>query len=445
MIPQIGAPASPAPEQDDGWGSRGFITFGVICTLILAVGFGGWAATATLSGAVIASGQLRVETNRQIVQHLDGGVVGDIFVRDGDVVEAGEVLLKLDDTLLRSELSALESQLFEIMARRGRLEAAQIDSPTVNFDPELSEFAKSNSEIQALMFGQRSLHAAKRESVDKEVEVMQERKLQLEDQIIGAEAEVTSLKEQSRLIEKELTDMRALLKKNLVQAGRVLSLEREAARLQGEAGRLVAQIAQLRGQMSQIEIEALRLEASVREEAISELRELGFRELELKERRLSLLERLSRLDIRSPRPGVILDMTVHAIKSVVRPAEPILYVVPSDSELIVEAQVEPINRDEVFKGQETVLRFSGLNTRTTPELFGRVTTVSSDAITDEQSGLAFFKAEVTLNDGELEKLVGEELVAGMPVEVYIQTGEQTPFTYLFRPVTDYFEKALAEN
>ena len=445
MTPQIGGPGGGAGAKDDGWGGKGFVRFGLICVLILGGGFGGWAATASLSGAVIATGQLRVETQRQIVQHLDGGVVGEIFVRDGDRVEAGEVLIKLDDTLLRSELSALESQLFEIIARRGRLEAAQTESPDVVFDPELEEIAKDNPQIKKLMAGQRSLHKAKRESITKELEVMEERKLQLEDQIVGADAEVASLTEQSRLIGKELADMRALLKKNLVQAGRVLSLEREAASLQGESGRLISQIAQLRGQISQIEIEGLRMAAAVREEAITELRELGFRELELKERRLSLLERLARLDIRAPRPGVVLDMTVHAIKSVVRPAEPILYVVPSDSSLVVEARVDPLNRDEVVMGQETVLRFSGLNTRTTPELFGHVKNISTDAITDEQTGMAFFKAEVTLDEGELEKLAGEELVAGMPVEVYIQTGERTPFNYLFRPVTDYFNTALREQ
>lgn len=444
MTPQIGGPAG-AAASDDGWSGKGFIRFGLICVLILGGGFGGWAATASLSGAVIATGQLRVETNRQIVQHLDGGVVGEIFVRDGDQVEAGEVLIELDDTLLSSELAALESQLFEIMARRGRLEAAQIDSPDISFDPEILERAQTNPQIDALIKGQSSLHAAKRESVEKEIAVMNERKLQLEDQIVGTDAEVASLTEQSRLIGKELADMQALLKKNLVQAGRVLSLEREAARLQGEAGRLISQTAQLRGQISQIDIEALRMEATIREEAITELRELGFRELELKERRLSLKERLSRLEIRAPRPGMILDMTVHAIKSVVRPAEPILYVVPNDSELIVEAQVEPINRDEIGTGQETVLRFDGLNARTTPELMGRVKTISAAAITDEQTGLSFFKAEVTLNDGEIEKLVGEELVEGMPVSVYIQTGERTPFNYLFRPVTDYFETALKEE
>ena len=332
-----------------------------------------------------------------------------------------------------------------IIARRGRLEAAQSDAPEIVFDPELEDAAKNDPRIQNLIAGQRSLHRAKKESIAKELEVMEERKLQLEDQIVGADAEVASLTEQSRLIGKELADVRELLKKKLVQAARVLSLEREAARLQGESGRLISQIAQLRGQISQIEIEGLRMNAAVREEAITELRELGFRELELKERRLSLKERLARLDIRAPRPGVVLDMTVHAIKSVVRPAEPILYVVPSDSALLVEARVDPLNRDEVVMGQETVLRFSGLNTRTTPELFGHVKTISTDAIVDDQTGLAFFKAEVTLDDGELEKLAGEELVAGMPVEVYIQTGERTPFNYLFRPVTDYFNTALREE
>ncbi|MEL7467569.1 MAG: HlyD family type I secretion periplasmic adaptor subunit [Pseudomonadota bacterium] len=445
MTPQIGGPAGAGASTDDGWSGRGYIRFGLVCVLVLAGGFGTWAATASLSGAVIATGQLRVETNRQVVQHLDGGVVGEIYVRDGDIVEAGEVLIKLDATLLQSELAALESQLFEIMARRGRLEAAQIDRSDVTFDQEIIDRAESDIQISNLLAGQRSLHAAKRESVAKELAVMDERKLQLEDQIIGTDAEVASLTEQSRLIGQELDDMRVLLKKNLVQAGRVLSLEREAARLQGESGRLISQIAQLRGQISQIDIEALRMDAAVREEAITELRELGFRELELKERRLSLLERLSRLEIRAPRPGTVLDMTVHAIKSVVRPAEPILYVVPSDSDLIVDARVDPLNRDQVDPRQETVLRFSGLNTRTTPELFGEVKNISRDSIVDEQTGMAYYKAEVAFREGELEKLEGEELIAGMPVEVYIQTGDRTPLNYMVKPITDYFNRAMRED
>ncbi|MEM0945666.1 MAG: HlyD family efflux transporter periplasmic adaptor subunit, partial [Pseudomonadota bacterium] len=199
------------------------------------------------------------------------------------------------------------------------------------------------------------------------------------------------------------------------------------------------------GQISEIKIETLRLQDSRREEAITQERELGYRELELKERRIALREQLNRLEIRAPRPGVVHDMTVFALKSVVRPAEPVLYIVPSDTGMLVEAQVEPLNRDQVQPSQDVVLRFSAFNTRTTPELFGKVSRVSSDTLIDEASGMAYFSAEVVLNEGEIEKLEGQELVAGMPVEVYIQTGERTPFNYLVRPVTDYFAKALREE
>ncbi len=440
-----GPPGATAPQRDDGWGAQKYIRFGLICVLVLGGGFGGWAATASLKGAVIASGQLRVETNRQVVQHLDGGVVGDIRVRDGDAVEAGEILISLDDTLLRSELIALESQLFEIVARRGRLEAAQIDADNIVFDNELLEFAQLNPQVAALIEGQRALFFARRDSTAKQIEVLVERKAQLGEQIIGAQAELDSLARQSELIEEELVGVRKLLKSGNIPKSRLLSLEREAARLVGDAGQLTAQAAQLKGQISEIDIEQLRMAATLREEAITELRELGFRELELKERRLSLRERLSRLDIRAPRAGVVLDMTVHALKAVVRPAEPILYVVPSNTEMVVDARVEPINIDQMFRGQEAVLRFSAFNARTTPEIFGHINTVSPDSIVDEQTGMSFYKAEIKLNEGEIEKLEGQELIAGMPVEVYIQTGDRTPLNYMFKPVTDYFNRALREE
>lgn len=432
-------------KSSDGWDARGFIRFGLVCVAILGGGLGTWAATAKLAGAVIATGQLRVQNNRQIVQHIDGGVVGAILVRDGDTVAAGQVLVRLDETVLRSELTVLESQLYEIVARRGRLEAAQIESKTIEFDEELLAEALHNPDVAKLLDGQQALFNARRESTSKEMEVMSERKVQLGDQIIGAEAEVASLVRQSELIEEELVGQRKLLKQGLAQAARVLSLEREAARLRGQSGQLTAQIAQLRGQISEMDIEELRLTAGLREEAITELRELGFRELELKERRIALRERLSRLEIRAPLPGVVLDMSVHAVKSVIRPADPILYIVPNNTELVVDARVEPINIDSLFRGQDAVLRFSAFNSRTTPEVFGTVATVSPDSIVDEQTGMSFYKAEVKLKAGELAKLEGQELLPGMPVEVYIQTGERTPFNYFAKPMTDYFTRALREE
>ncbi len=434
-----------AETRKDGWSAGGFIRFGIFCVILLGAGLGGWAATAKLQGAVIAPGQMQVENRRQVVQHPDGGVVGEILVREGDLVEAGEVLVRLDGTTLRSELTVLESQLYELMARRGRLQAEQADWDKISFDPELVEVAETNPEVRSLLEGQRALFEARLGTMANEIDVMRERQEQIREQIEGAKAEIDSLERQRQLIAQELESQRELLRKGLAQASRVLALEREAARLDGQRGQLVAQAAQLKGEISEIEIELLRLGATRREEALAELRDIGYRELELKERRIALREQLSRLDVRAPVGGVVLDMTVHALKAVVRAAEPILHIVPSDSALVVNAEVDPTNIDAVHPGQEAVLRFSSFNARTTPVLYGTVSKVSPDAFKDEETQRSFYRAEVTLREGEIAKLEGQQLVAGMPVEVFIQTGERTPIQYLLKPITDYLNRAMREE
>lgn len=443
MTPQL---PGPAPQSsDDGWSASGYIRFGVICVVLLVGGLGGWAATAKLAGAVIASGQLRVEAQRQVVQHIDGGVVGEILVKNGDVVRAGDVLIRLDATTLRSELAVLESQLFEIMARRARLLAEQAEQAKIRFPDELVEIAGDREDVRTLVDGQQTLFDARRQTLTSEMLVMDEREGQIREQIEGVLAEMEALEKQRELVQKELVAMRTLQEKGLAQVNRVLALEREEARLLGEFGQMKAQGAQLKVQISELKQERLRTMDTRREEAITQERELGFRQLELMERRIALNERLSRLDIRAPRPGSVLDMQVFALKSVIRPADPILHIVPNDTGMVVDARVEPINRDQVGPGQDVVLRFSAFNTRTTPEVFGKVMTISNDTLTDEAQGISYFLAEVSLNEGEIDKLEGEELVAGLPVEVYIQTGERTPLNYMLRPVTDYFNRALREE
>ncbi len=435
-----------SPQRaSDGWSGGRHIRLGIFFVLVLAVGLGGWAATARLQGAVIAPGQLEVENRRQVVQHPDGGVIGEILVREGDLVEAGEVLVRLDGSTLRSELAVLESQLYELMARRGRLVAEQTDRESIRFDPELIAAAKADPDINALLDGQQALFEARISTMQREVEVMRERQAQIREQIAGSEAQIASLARQRELIGEELASQRGLLDKGLAQASRVLALEREAARLDGERGRLVAQTAQLKGEASQLETEVLRMQATRREEAITQLRDAGYREMELRERRIALGERLSRLDVRAPVAGVVLDMTVHALQSVVRAADPILHIVPTDSKLVINAEVEPTHIDLVHPGQEAVLRFSAFNARTTPVLFGTVSKVSPDAFTDEEARRSFYRAEVRMSEGEVAKLEGQELVAGMPVEVFIQTGERTPIQYLVKPITDYLSRAMREE
>lgn len=427
------------------WNAGRYIRNGLLFAALLVFGLGTWSATARLAGAVISPGQLRVESQRQVVQHPDGGVVGDILVRDGDVVAAGDVLIRLDGTRLRSELAVLESQLFELIARRGRLEAEQIEAETISFDSELLDAAAAEPEIAELIEGQRELFRARSNTLGREIELIGERREQLREQVTGTNAEIASLERQAELIGKELADQRSLFEKGLAQATRVLSLEREAARLEGSRAQLVSQVARLRGQVSELGTEQLRLEADRREQAVAELREIGFRELELQEKRLALLEKLSRLAVRAPRPGVIHDMAVHALQAVVRPADPILYIVPNDTALVVDARVDPIHIDQLHPLQDAVLRFSTFNARTTPEIFGTVARISPDAFRNETTGATYYLAEVALKPGELDKLGKNELIPGMPVEVFIQTGERTPLNYLLRPITDHFARAMREE
>ncbi len=432
-------------HETDGWGARGHIRIGLVFVALLVGGLGGWAMTAKLQGAVIAVGQLQVETRRQVVQHPDGGVVGEILVREGDLVKGGDVLIRLDGTTLISELVVLEGQLYELMARRARLSAEQNGAYDIVFDEELVAAAEADRDIKALMDGQRALFEARRRTLTREFEIIGERKVQIREQITGVEAEIAALVQQKDLIGEQLASQQILLDQGLAQASRVLALRREAARLEGERGQLVAQAASLKGQGAELDAEGLRLEAARREEAITTLRDLGFRELEMKQRRIALQERRSRLDIRAPMGGVVLDMTVHALKSVIRSAEPVLYIVPSDSTLVVDARIDPIHIDVVHAGQEAVLRFSAFNTRTTPEVLGIVAKLSPDAMVDEKTQQPLYRAQVLMKAGELVKLKGHELIAGMPVEVYIQTGVRTPINYLLKPITDYFNRAMREE
>jgi len=247
------------------------------------------------------------------------------------------------------------------------------------------------------------------------------------------------------LVGRELTDLRGLLAKGLAQASRVLALERENARLLGQAGEIKANIARLKGQISEIEIQLLGLDSTQREEAITELRDFEYRENELREQRNSLIETLDRLEVRAPRPGRVLGMTIYALRSVVRPAEPILYIVPSDEELVVEARIETINIDQIYPGQNARLRFSAFSARTTPEVPGKVVKVSPDTFTDEATGMSYYSAELKFDLDSLASFNDLELIAGMPVETYIQTGDRSPFSYFTKPLTDYFNKALRDD
>ncbi len=425
--------------------ARGPLLVGFLTLALLLGGFGTWATFASISGAVVATGQIEVEQNRQVVQHPDGGLVAEVLVREGDTVAAEDVLVRLDERVLTSELAIVEGQLFELMARSARLEAERDQTTDITFDDELIEVSQNSRDVAEQMEGQLRLLEARAASVEQEVAQLEKRRGQIATQINGINAQQGALDTQITLIAQELADQQSLLDRGLAQASRVLSLQREEARLRGELGELIASEGQAQERVTEIDIEILRIATRIREEAITQLRDLQFRELELAERRGALRLRLSRLDIRAPVGGVIFGLQVFGPGAVVRPADPVMYLIPQDRPLVITSQIPAIDVDQVYLGQPVTLRFPAFDARTTPELFGKVTRVSADTFADERTGQTFYRAEIVPDDGEMGKLEGLALVPGMPVEAYIRTGDRSPLEYLIRPLAVYFNRALRED
>ena len=431
-------------EQDPKkrWSTRGPMTAGLLALVLLVGGFGTWAVMAQITGAVITSGQIEVDRNRQVIQHPDGGVVAEILVDEGDTVAAGDLLIKLDATTLQSELAIVEGQLFELMARRGRLEAERDGIETLTFDPILMA-APTGSE---LMEGQRRLFDARLESTKRATEQLDQQRAQIASQLDGISAQQTALDTQKTLISQELGDQQKLLDQKLVQASRVMGLQREEANLLGRVGELTASAAQAAERMTEIDIQVLTLTTTRREESITRPRDLQYNELELSERRRTLVRQLDRLDIRAPVSGVVYGLQVFAEQSVIRPADPVMFLVPQDRPLVIATKVRPVDIDQIHLGQDVILRFSAFDQRRTPELHGKVTLVSADIFQDEATGMAFYQAEIQLNEGEATRLPEDMvLIPGMPVEAFVRTADRSPMDYLLKPLADYFSKAFRES
>ncbi len=417
---------------------------GLAATLALVAGFGFWATLTHISGAIVAQGQIEVERDRQVVQHPDGGVVAEILVKEGARVAAGQTLLRLDGAALRSELTIVEGQLSELTGRTARL-TAERDGTDLVFPAEILALAQTSEEVAAQLDGQRRLFQARAATLAEQRELLARRIDQITAQSNGIAAQSAALTRQLALIEQKPASQQNLMDKGLAQAGAVLALQREQARLEGQIGELQADLARTEGQVTEIEIQISSLDTERREEATTELRQVGPMALELAERRRALRDRIDRLEIRAPVAGIVLGLQVTTPQSVLRPAEPLLYVIPQDRPLVITARIAPIHIDEVSVGQAAELVFPAFSARDTPHLNGRVTLVSADALSDPQSGATYYTAELELAEGERARLGDRVLVPGMPVEVFLQTGRRTPLAYLVKPFTDYFAHAFRES
>ena len=436
----------PPTDREQAWSARKPLALGFLALFVLLGGFGTWAVLANISGAIVVPGQIEVDRNRQVIQHPDGGVVEQVVVHEGDSVGKGDTLIRLYPTLIQSELNVIESQLFERMARRGRLEAERDGADHITFDPELRSAAQTSPKARDQMAGQTRLFRARLDSLSNATAQLQKRRAQIDSQITGIIAQQKALQTQIGLITRELGNQQVLLERGLAQASRVLSLEREQARLSGTMGELTASRAQAEGRITEIDIEILKQGTTRREEAISRLRDLQSQEAKLSEQRHAAQQKLARLDIRAPVSGIVYGLKVFGPGSVIRAAEPLLYIVPQDRPLVIAARVQPIHVDEVFVGQDVELRFPSFNARTVPELRGRVTKLSADAFVDERTKIPYYRAELVLLKGETDKLGPDmKLIPGMPVQAFLRTNDRTPLAYLIKPLADFFRKAFRET
>jgi HlyD family secretion protein len=420
------------------------VLWGLSAVAVVGFGIGGLAATTELSGAVVGSGYLVVDSNVKKVQHPSGGIVGELLVRNGDRVQRGSLLVRLDETLTRANLSIVLKSLDELAARQARLEAERDGMDAVTFSEELQSRI-DNPDVKRVIAGERKLFELRRTAREGERAQLRERIAQLQQEIRGLTAQETAKANEISLINVELSALRMLWQKNLVPISRMTAIEREATRLEGERGHLIAAAAQAKGKISETELQIIQLDQALRSEVARELREIQAKSAELVERRVAAEDQLKRIDIRAPQDGTIHQLQTHTVGGVITAGEQIMLIVPDTDKLTVEVRVSPQDIDQMRIGQEAVVRFSAFNMSATPELNGIVSHISADLVVDQRTGVNHFLVRIDLPEQETARLGDIKLVPGMPLEAFIQTSARTMLSYLVKPLRDHATHALRER
>jgi HlyD family secretion protein len=422
---------------------RRYLLSVLLASVLLIVGLGGWAATTQFSGAVVAPGTLVVESDVKKVQHPTGGIVGRLLVGEGHRVKAGDLLVRLDETTARANLSIITDSLDEQTARKARLEAERDDDATIDF----SGFSARANEpkISRLTSGEQKLFEFRRRSAEGQKAQLRERILQLRQEIDGLSSQVEAKAREITFVMQELKGVRELWEKKLVAITRVTALERDAARLEGERGALQSSIAQSKGKISETELQILQIDQQIKTDVAKDLGEVRAKTTELGERKIAAEDQLMRIEIRAPQDGVVHQLTIHTVGGVISQGEPIMLIVPDHDRLLVEARIPPSEIDQVRLGAKATLRFTSFNQRTTPTIDGEVIRVSADISQDAKSGLSYYTVRIGFTETELRRLGEVKLVSGMPVEAFIQTDERTVFSYLVKPVNDQMARAFREK
>jgi HlyD family type I secretion membrane fusion protein len=428
------------PPPNNPWPT--LLTAGVI--IFGSFGLGAvWLGMAPLDSATIASGVVAVESNRRTIQHLEGGIVREILVKDGQLVNEGDVLLRLDPIRARTQMNVVQNEMDSVLAIEARLTAEQSGAARIVFPPELTA-RKGEPILDSVMRTQELIFAARKEALDGQKAILQQRINQLNEQIAGLRSLEQSKKQQNLLIRDELNGLKTLLDEGHVTKSRVLALQREESRLQGEAGDHVSSIVRTQQAVNEARLQLLQSEKARQEEIATQLRDVQSRILEQRERVIAARDVLARVDVTAPSSGAVLGLTAFTIGGVIQPGAPILSIVPQDDPLIVEAQINAPDASLLHVGQTATLIIVGAEARVLPSIEGVLVSISADRQVDQRTGASVFQAKIEIPKEELKRLGTFKLTAGLPVEVLIKRGERTAIQYLTQPLTDRLNRAFRE-
>ncbi|MER9140260.1 HlyD family type I secretion periplasmic adaptor subunit [Mesorhizobium sp. M0830] len=417
---------------------------GMTVVALLLGGMGVWAGTVDISGAIISHGWVVVENSEKKVQHPTGGVVGKIFVSDGDRVRAGDVLVQLSDTIPRATLAYVTKNLDELYARKSRLEAERDGSGRMTLAPILAT-RMGDPEIANTVASEQRLFELRRTEVFGNKARLRERIEQLGKQIEGDLAQESAKSKEIELINDELVDIRSLVEKKLTLKSKLTEYEREATRIEGERSQLVSNMAQAKGAIAEVELQILQLDKEFSSETGSELRDVDAKIAEFEERKVSAEDQLSRIDIRAPSSGVVHQSSVHTVGGVINAGEPIMLIVPDTDTLTVEVKAAPQDIDQISVGQRALLRFTAFNVRTTPEMEGTVSMIAADVTRDQHTNEVYYAVRITPDPKDSKKLGPVSIIPGMPVEAFIRTGDRKVLSYLMKPLTDQMMRAFRDQ
>lgn len=439
---------SPVEDSNDPavafMSARRIVGTGRLVILVFVIVFFGWAALAPLDSAVMAPGVIVVETHVKTIQHLEGGIVRDVLVADGQTVHAGQLLIRMDATQARSNLQSLMDESDALEAQEARLEAERDGRSAIDFPADLKERSNDPKVAQAMQ-GEESAFESRRDTLDKQIAILNQRNEENDRIIAGLKDEQIAADRQTKLIQQEITSVQALYAKGLSTLPRLLALQRQAADLSGQRSQLTEKMAQTQLSSGENQLQVMNLRNQQLSDVVKDLRDAQAKRFDVLDRIQAARDVLARLSIRAPVSGKIVNLSVHTNGAVVRPGDPIMEIVPQKDTLEVDAHIRPEDADSVYVGMKARVNFSAYQARRLPIILGTVTNISADRQIDQHSGQAYFTVNIAVDRNALKDYPNARLIPGLPVNVALETGARTALDYFVEPITDVFRNGMKEK